>query len=168
MFVWIVMAFTAIAMAVTVLLYRAKMRSDDPELPLYIEGLGKIAYNRGAMDRSSAKEIAKDLLNVKNRMWPELQSIYRTGMQYGIGTIVLDPKWVDPKHSAGIKLAPSIGVIHLNPTVTWREGDFGNAFAAELHNMIRYQLFGPSNVSVSMDDDDDRNRKEATALWKSI
>ena len=111
-------------------------KSKRGALPLYIQGLGKIGYNQGAMDRTSAEEIARELLFIKNKMWPELLRIYQTGVQYPISTIIIDPRWVDPKHAAGIKAEVGAGVVTLNPMTKWgadRQYDYRNAFAAELH-----------------------------------
>ena len=168
----ILVVLLAITAFVALGIYKVSTRkSKHNALPIHIKGLGKIGYNQGAMDRTSAEEIARELLSVKNKMWPELLRIYHTGVSYPISTIILDPKWVDPKHGAGIKAEVGTGVVTLNPLAKWgadRQYDFRNAFAAELHSVIRWQMFGFYYHDKPVNKDDKICMLAATEIWKAI
>ena len=160
-----------IACAVLVVWTRSKKQKNQ-STPITIPGLcNSLGYNRELMDRTSAEEIGNELLRVKLRVWPELLRIYKTGMEYPINTIILDPVWVDPNHRMGIKCVPGPWVVTMNPT--WRGGpddayNFRNAFAAELHSVIRTQLFGREWHGKPFNNLDRVHMNRAAALWKTL
>ena len=166
----VVLAIAAVTLFGVVRMIQRK--KDAAQLPLYVKGLAsRIGYNKERMDRTSAKEIASELFRVKKIVWPELLRIYETGIEYPIDTIIIDPAWVDPMHHAGIKAYPRMWHIRINPMTRWGgagQFDYRNAFAGELHSVLRVLLYGTANYSEPFDEVDKNRIKEATQLWQNI
>lgn len=140
-------------------------RDDSPHFEFSV--LCRVYYHN--MSERNAKIVAVELARAKATVWPQYQRIYDTNKPANLERIVLDSRWSDPKHGAGIKMTwCSEPVVTLNPDHgPWGDGyDHRHAFAAELHNLVR--LIRGLPYGEAKDADDLARIEAAMAVWRNL
>ena len=125
-----------------------------------IPGLCKVRWLIEDHPWFNGELIGKRLHNVKLIVWSQFEEIYGKKVNCLHGNIVLDPYYHKVAEMTDVDRTRNIII---NPTLEYEKG-----YASELHNLIRYTLYGFHNVYSTTSDKDKKNYTKANRIIKGL
>ena len=155
----IILIVVAVAVASGVVWFHGRKHKSSLN-KLEVPDVGQLVWDRKPDATFDAAVIGSRLRVVKLALWPRYEAIYGKSAGCHHSPIRLDPN--HPK-VAEIRDIDRERLFYLNPLLNYERG-----YGAELHNLIRIELFGVKHVYNTIDKVDQAKYDEATALWKVL
>ena len=157
----VILAFAGAAVLAVGLVLWIRSRRPAPKYGEFnVPGVGKIRWPLQSSARFDGVICATRISNIKKLVWPKYESIYGKKVPCVHGTIGLDPDYYKVAQMNDVDRTRNIT---LNPLLNYERG-----YAAELHNLIRYELFGFNHVYNTVSKADQKKYDRATRIIKAI
>ena len=113
-------------------------RRQDPYDSATLVSETTVRWEKKHSDQFDGWEIARELAEVQATLWPRLLALYKVQTNCNHGNIALDPNYHKPAEMMDVDRTRNI---YINP-----KGSYRRAYASELHNLLRYKIWGYDGV----------------------
>jgi len=148
------------AVVVLAVRFMLRKRSGPAVMPLVVDGLGLIGFDKTVMARVRAEQIALDLAEIHLMVVTKLEHIYGGAQKCHVNKLKLDDDFYKPAEWTGIHARH----MTVNPTRPKHRAHF----AEELHNLFRVEMYGIEHVYKPVDKTDAKKRELAQEFCRSI
>ena len=137
-----------------------RKRGGPTVLPLVVDGLGIIGYDKTVMTRWEAGNIVSDLVIIRTKVLAKFEHIYGGAQKCHVNKLKLDDDFYKPAEWTGIHARH----MTVNPT----RPEHRAHFAEELHNLFRVEMYGIEHVYKPVDKKDARKRELAQEFCRGV